>query len=298
MSIVLIRPSGDSYTTTGFNVTMAQPSPDMPFGNPAYPGYTSSNGPNYIDYMTTTYNESLIETYNLAYGGATVDSDLVAPYEPQVLSFQQQVNDEFIPYYVNETNADWTSANSLFVAFFGINDAGNSYYNSATPNATLNGEIFTVYSGLVEELYQSGARNFLFLNVPPTNLAPLTTAYGTAVENQLAADIADFNTRISQAASTAASYADTTVFVFDTNGLFNQVLQNPASYPQTSIYKNTTGYCVDYENGTPAENTFDADCGIPVNEYFWLNTLHPTYPMHDVLGQKITEQLEAGTTVS
>ena len=58
---------------------MTQPSLGNPLGNPPYPGYTSSNGPNWVDYLTVKYNQSLVETYNIAFGGATIDSDLVAP---------------------------------------------------------------------------------------------------------------------------------------------------------------------------------------------------------------------------
>lgn len=50
-------------------------------------------------------------------------------------------------------------------------------------------------------------------------------------------------------------------------------------------------------SGTSTEDYLDATCGIPVNEYFWLNTLHPTYPMHDVLAEKVAEMLEAGPNV-
>lgn len=284
--------SGDSYSQTGFDPTQAQPSAGIPLGNPAYPGYTSSNGPNYIDYLTTTYNATFLETYNLAYGGATVDSDLVAQYAPTVKDFRSQVNTEFIPYYVDAQTAGWTSDNSLFSFFFGINDVGNSYYMN---NATLNGDIFSVYGGLVYSLYQAGARNFLFLNVPPVDQAPLTAANGASAQQQEASDIADFNSRIAQLASTVASYADATVFTYDTNALFSQVLQNPAAYPQTAGLKNTTSYCAAYENGTPAVDTFDPSCGVPVNQYFWLNSLHPTYPIHDVIAQQIAAELTAGT---
>ncbi|MCJ1360586.1 MAG: hypothetical protein MMC33_010594 [Icmadophila ericetorum] len=287
---------GDSYTTTGFNITMAQPSSSVPLGNPAYPGYTSSNGPNYVDYLTTQYNQSLVETYNLAYGGATVDSDLVAQYLPTVLDFRQQVNTEFFPYYVDKPAAKWTSSNSLFSAFFGINDVGNSY---SAQNATLNTAIFKVYASLIDELYHAGARNFLFLNVPPVNLSPGTSEQGAAAQALEAADIADFNDRLAQMAyNLQYTYVDTTVFQFDTSRVFNQVLTNPASYPQTAGYKNTTDYCVAYENGTPAMNTFNTTCGVPVNEYFWLNTLHPTYPMQNVIAQQIALQLESGSFVS
>ena len=112
-----------SYTQTGFDPSQAQPSATNPLGNPAYPGYTSSNGPNWVDYLTVEYNQSRVQTYNLAYGGATVDADLVQPYQPTVLSLEDQVNKEFFPYYVSKTTAGWTSANSLFAFWIGINGA-------------------------------------------------------------------------------------------------------------------------------------------------------------------------------
>lgn len=54
---------GDSYSATNFDFNGVQPSADNPLGNPAYPGTTTSNGPNYVDYLTTTYNKSLLLTY-------------------------------------------------------------------------------------------------------------------------------------------------------------------------------------------------------------------------------------------
>ena len=292
ITIALIIRSGDSYTTTGFNVTLTQPSPAMPLGNPAYPGYTAVNGPGWVDQLTLKYNQSLIETYNLAYGGATVDSALVVPYKPEVLSFRQQVNEEFFPYYVEKKNADWTSSNSLFAFFFGINDVGNSYFESNS-TAILDA-VFNVYSGLLQELYQSGARNFLLLNVPPVNLSPLTAEQGPEAQASEDGDIQDFNDRLAAlAANVQYTYKDATVFQYDTHRVFSQVLQYPAIYPQTAGYKNTTDYCDAYANGTPELDTFNATCGIPVNQYFWLNSLHPTYPMQDVMAEQMAQAMEA-----
>lgn len=48
-------------------------------------------------------------------------------------------------------------------------------------------------------------------------------------------------------------------------------------------------------NGTPSWYTFDSECGVPVDEYFWLNTLHPTFRVHNVTAQKIAEMLEDGS---
>lgn len=114
--------SGDSYTSTSFNIRGPQPSRENPLGNPAYPGATSANGPNYVDFLTTTYNQSFIRTFNLGYGGATIDPSLLgSPYGLIVQSFRQQVQEEFLPTYATNTGVEWSGSNSLFTVFFGIN---------------------------------------------------------------------------------------------------------------------------------------------------------------------------------
>lgn len=42
---------------------------------------------------------------------------------------------------------------------------------------------------------------------------------------------------------------------------------------------------------------YDPTCGIPVNEYFWLNSLHPTYPIHNVLAEKVSQLLADGPNI-
>lgn len=101
-----------------------------------------------MGYLTYKYNASLLQTYNLAVGGATVDSDLVAPYADTVISLKQQVEDNFVPTYTG-TDKVWESDNTLFSVWIGINDVGNSYWSQ---NSTLTDAIFTEYSGLVEQV--------------------------------------------------------------------------------------------------------------------------------------------------
>ncbi|KAF8867364.1 hypothetical protein BDZ45DRAFT_577131 [Acephala macrosclerotiorum] len=290
---------GDSYTTTGFNTSLTQPTPTNPLGNPTYPGYTAANGPNWVDFLTVKYNASNLLTYNLAYGGATIDSSLVAPYLPTVSSVADQVENLWFPAYASKpSSAPWTSQDTLFAIFDGINDVGNSYSKGVPATTTLNGAIFAVYQGLVDQLYYAGARNFAFLNVPPVDRSPLTLANSAAEQATEKADIAAWNAAvISMAKSLKTEKPDVNVFTVDSNKYFTQVLDNPKSYPQTADIKNTTAYCTAYENGTPQPNTFNASCGIPVNQYFWLNSLHPTYPMQDVLAEAVADQLCLGPNV-
>jgi hypothetical protein len=44
-------------------------------------------------------------------------------------------------------------------------------------------------------------------------------------------------------------------------------------------------------SGTPDWYTKDANCEYPVNEYLWLNTLHPTFPIHNATAASIVELL-------
>lgn len=245
------------------------------------------------------YNASVVLTYNLAYGGATIDSALVAPYLPTVSSVAEQIENEWFPAYASKpATVPWSSNDTLFAIFDGINDIGNSYSSGATASATLSAEIFAVYQGLVDELYYAGARNFLFLNVPPVDRSPGTTIYPASTQALEKADILAWNAMIiSMAQDLKKLFSDINIFTVDTNLIFTQILDNPQSNPLTAGYLNTTAYCVAYENGTPTDDYYNSTCGIPVNEYFWLNTLHPTYPVHDVLAEGVTAQLNAGPNV-
>lgn len=84
---------GNPYSTTGFDINSTKPSSSNPLGNPAFPGYTSENGNNWIDDLITVYNTSLLLSYNFADGGATTSASLVTPYTSTVLSRIDQVSE-------------------------------------------------------------------------------------------------------------------------------------------------------------------------------------------------------------
>ncbi|KAI1435427.1 hypothetical protein GGR50DRAFT_694123 [Xylaria sp. CBS 124048] len=281
-----------------YNYTLTQPSAANPLGNPAYPGYTSSNGPNWVGYLTFEYNASALLTYNFAYGGATVDSDLVEPYEPTILSVKDQVETEFVPGYTGSSaKAEWSGDDSIFAVWIGINDIGYSYYNGANATNALNTQIFAVLLDLMNQIYDAGGRNYLFINVPPLERTPLIKPQGETAISLDAADVADWNQRVVDLGNTLKAKNDTNVWVYDSNTVFNQILDDPTSFPQTAGLKNTTDYCAAYQNGTPSPDTLDPSCGVPVNEYFWLNNLHPTPAVHEVVAQGVADLLTAGPNI-
>lgn len=105
------------------NETLATPA--NPLGNPAFPGYTTSGGANWIGLLVSEYNLTTLLSYNLAYGGATTDADLVAPYASDVLSFVDQVAEFSGSIASHPSTTPWTSANTLFGVWMGVNDVGN-----------------------------------------------------------------------------------------------------------------------------------------------------------------------------
>ncbi|GAB7343402.1 hypothetical protein MBLNU457_1436t2 [Dothideomycetes sp. NU457] len=278
---------GDSYSTTEFNDLLQQPNPSNPLGNPAYPGITSSNGPNWVDFLTTTYNQSYIETVNLAVGGATVDRH---PLISQ--SFKHQLRERYLPTYSGKAVLPWASHDTLFAMFFGINDIGNEY---KAEEAFLASHVFKVYNELIDELYQTGARNFLFMNVPPVDRSPWMTSGIPPLPGWPAfyqADIADFNARLIEMVNKfARTYSDVTVFMFDTHGIFSRVLDEPCAYAETCSLRDTAHYCENYQSGTPDWYTFDERCGISVDQYFWLNSAHPTFRIHNATAKSIAAGL-------
>ena len=160
-----------------------------------------------------------------------------------MLSLKDQVDTEYLPIYASHPAVfPWTSDDTLFAAFFGINDVGNAYYR--TNSSDIFAAEFKEYAALVDIMYQTGARNFLFLNTPPVDRSPLTAAQGAASQALEKTAIAAWNANVTAlAANLTKTYKDATTFVFDTNAAFTQVLDNPDSHPETAQYQNTTGYC-------------------------------------------------------
>jgi phospholipase/lecithinase/hemolysin len=269
---------GDSYTTTGFNITLGVDSP--------VPGFVSSNGPNWVQELTTTFNVGNTTIINLASGGATTDAKLVTPFEPTVLSLVDQTNqfNEFLA--PKPQGAEWSSNNALFAIWIGINDVGNTV-GIANQTAFYN-TILTVYFDQVRDMYSKGARNFLFLTVPPVDRAPLFIEQGVTVAKETKAALANYNGQLTQQVHnfTRTHRGLGTVDIFDTQAVFNNLLDNG----KVLGFVNTTGFCEAYENGTPAIDTQVLPCA-PVANYFWLNTLHPLFTIHTIIAHGITTML-------
>ena len=164
-------------------------------GNPRYPSYTQSGGPNYIDFLTVKYNNSLVLSYNFDMSGATISDSIVAAVSPDIHSFQQQVENYYKPKYSTGggKNAPWAANNAIFLIFIGINEWADISWRPSQianllesinlsyqgdPSASNVSALLHAYFHYVDELHATGARNFLFVNIPPFDRSPPNLARG------------------------------------------------------------------------------------------------------------------------
>ncbi|KAH8110570.1 hypothetical protein DFH11DRAFT_1514184 [Phellopilus nigrolimitatus] len=265
---------GDSYTQTGFEPNETLPAIGNPLGNPPYPGYTAVGGVNWIDVITVQYNNSLILTYNYAYGGATINASLVAPYEPTVLSLGDQVN-QFLSGAANKpAAAPWTSEDSMFSFWIGINDIGNSYSSGGDRDA-FSDTLLDAYFALVQEIVSFkntsavGGRNFLFINVPPIDRSPLMLAEPASAQALEKSIIAGFNSKlVDRVTQLKANNTGVSTWIWDSNTAFTQVLDDPTAFG--------------FIDNTSFGGTGD----------FWGNNYHSSSAAQTIWGQNVSQVLE------
>lgn len=220
---------GDSWSSTGFDLSGAQPSADNPLGNPSFPGATVTNGENWVDYLVLGRNKSIILAADLAVGGATVDTDLIKPGVPasSLRSLKVQV-EEFREQYVESASFPWIANHTLFTLWVGVNDI-TAYNNDTKKNFP---KEFDEVAGLLDTLFDLGARNFLLFNAPPLDKSPLAPFSDLLGEWPEMVD--EWNRNFSQIVGNfTAEHTETTIFSLDAHALFDDIIDEPCLYPET-----------------------------------------------------------------
>ncbi|KAM6502927.1 hypothetical protein JOM56_002904 [Amanita muscaria] len=277
LGIAHICLSGDSYTTTGFNPSGTLPSVGNPLGNPAYPGWTDGGGANWVDYLTTTYNQSLTLTYDFARGGATINSSLVTP--DQGVSLEDEVNTFLSKFAHSPPSTPWKTWNTLFSIWIGINDIGGTYHNGGDRDV-FSDVLLDSYFKLVEQLRhqpsaspsdsEAKARIFLFINVPPVDRSPRMLAKSVSDQEKERSIIAGFNDKLQTRIDRfKGNHADVRVWHWDSHTVFTSILDDPTSYG----FQDATSY-----GDNPS--------------YFWGNSYHPGAAAHKIFAMHISDTLD------
>ncbi|KAJ5094835.1 Acetylesterase [Penicillium angulare] len=257
---------GDSYSMTSFNIYGVQPTPGNPMGNPALGTGTTGGGINWIGDLTAVDNETLILSYNLAVGGATLDNQII---NAGVEDMTTQVA-TFLSYYGDKPGiAPWASDDTVFGFWIGINDVGWAY--SSQNATTIVPMLMAQYKSLVEQIYAKGGRKFLFLNVPPTSRSPFILEYGLAASQEHAAWLAVFNEYLKlMILGFQDEHPEVKTVLYNSWNFMTKILDNPTKYH----YPNST--CIDSDGTT---------C-------IWWNSYHPGLKYHALQAADMKSHLE------
>ncbi|KAJ7598891.1 hypothetical protein C8J56DRAFT_769912 [Mycena floridula] len=240
---------GDSYSSVGFDPKFYTPTRKNPLG-PEFPGleqalFNEPYSPNWVGYLLKSLNKhNNILVYDYAVGGNTV------------AGVAHQVEFSFLE--KSQSICQYSARNSLWFTFVGINDCafGSQHENSIA-------KLF----GLQEQLYEAGARNFCFFDIPPVAKSPAVPA---SRESSAAASYLNWNSCLRSAIqSFCDSHPDISAFLFSTHDVFSSILEEPTAY------------------GFKADDVKRRHGGI------WYDHLHPTSRVHEILANQIEDFLRS-----
>ncbi|KAI0628908.1 hypothetical protein C8Q77DRAFT_1076590 [Trametes polyzona] len=220
---------GDSFSSVGYSPESPLPSAEEPLGV-RFPGETSCErpteetaeatqqvacDPNWVGHLVREVNSQRAGQTPLRVFDYAIAGDTVARMK------LKQVSKEFLPHLgAHPEWAPWLPSDTLFVTWIGINDCTwNLRLKVSSAQATIDD-----YFGAQEKLYNAGARNFCFIDVPPVHLfpnGPKTPRARTAYEA--------WNPLLREGARTfSAAHPDATVFLFSSWELFTRIRANPS----------------------------------------------------------------------
>ncbi|KAG5728039.1 Thermolabile hemolysin [Termitomyces sp. T112] len=265
---------GDSYSSIGFelvgNASDYKSTAQDPLGLP-FPGLTwNEEGlANWVGHLLTKY---VPRPSFIAGKDATQDPEylknplLVYNYAiggDNITGVQRQINRFFLSVGQKPAWAPWTPCNSLFITWVGINDCSHTREHK---------ESMTRLFKLQEELYGAGARNFLFVDVPPIDRSPAVPKGRKSTVYQ------DYNAELETSAEEfAKQHPETTVLLHSSAATFNRFLDSPEEH----------GFS-------------QSDCRKPGGA-IWYDYLHPTSKVHDYVARdlgRFLETVEEGTDLS
>ncbi|KAF7298983.1 Carbohydrate esterase family 16 protein [Mycena indigotica] len=269
-------------------------SPTLDISDFLYP-QTSSEGSNWIEYLTGCFEGSPFgctkHLWNFAFAGADITAALFALFN--TLSVHEKLKFSRLPLHHNFTTSlveqvnQWTKFASraiphprhktLTVWWIGINDTGDTFKNASITNFPAFWETEMVaYFDAVQLAQTNGLDTHLFINVPAEERNP--SFVGSSNAAKFKQNIDQFNTVLAEHVQRFKNTnPDAVVMTFDSNALFNSILDSPTEFGFT----NTTGFYT---------------CADPTG-FFWYNSGHPTQAVHKLIAQAIEAELRNPTFI-
>jgi hypothetical protein len=159
-----------------------------------------------------------------------------------VHSLTDQVQKDFLPHYPSTRFPPLTT---LYSVWIGINDVLRTADSAAKVDAIFTQALPAALDALVT---RSGAKFFLFIDVPPLENAPEVLATPPEWRTKVAAAVRRWNERLrAEALALQRRHAGVAVRQVSSYEVFSRVTKNPRSYSQTAGLKRLQGFCKKYE---------------------------------------------------
>ncbi|KAH9218365.1 hypothetical protein DL95DRAFT_489408 [Leptodontidium sp. 2 PMI_412] len=253
---------------------------------------TSAGGPNWVEYLTGCFSglpaKCKTQLWDFAFAGSDVSTTYTPLHHNYIVSFEEQIV-QWATYAKPVLPVKVSKA--LVAIFIGINDINDSAKytfprNNATDFPSFYGKIMEAEFKSMETIYEAGYRNFLFMNLPPLERTPGNQVSANPLPSSTMVN--QYNSAISAAATTfVASHPGAKAMVFDTYSFLSGILDNPSKYG----IKNTTSYCPNY-NAPDIDTNYAAYGCLPIEDYFWYNSGHITWPIHKYIAKAVGKFLE------
>jgi len=230
---------GDSLSDTGRN-----PAPAPQYYNGRY-----SNGPLWVEYLSTDLGLPYNPSNNFAVAGSTT-SDLIS----QIAGLTPSTNLQSALFTVLSGGNDFLD-NAIAL---GVNDsAWNNVVTTSVANVT----------NAVNALYTAGAREIIVGNLAPVGNTPVFQAspvgYGSYVDSKVAA----FNILLASAVTNVMRQdSGLRIYLLDDNAFFAKILNTPALF----------GFTVTTNGALEDPNLTDKSFTGPGADYVFWDFIHPT----------------------
>ncbi|MGR9116582.1 MAG: SGNH/GDSL hydrolase family protein [Gammaproteobacteria bacterium] len=264
----------------------------IPDGSYAKGGHHVTNGATWVEYLAR--GQGLAGTVRPAFRNVGTEASNYAVGGARALNFECRFNlsDQLDSYFADFSE---TSKNTLVIMEIGGNDvrdvlaeALNRLSNGEDPLQVQQDALFAIFvtaqtiAGQVQELYENGARHFLFVNVPAIGRTPAVRMLDAA--NPGVAALANFlaeafNGNLNGLAQSLNQLPENSVKILDLYTLLNDIIATPENFGIV----NTTDACI-----MPGEPPFK--CKKPDTYLFW-DGIHPTKVVHEIMAHEAVEVL-------
>ncbi|EIM83790.1 GDSL lipase/acylhydrolase [Stereum hirsutum FP-91666 SS1] len=243
--------------------------------------------------------------FAFAQAGAVCDQNLT-PRSAFPAVVQNQIPEYLDALAAGNITGDANS--TLFTQWIGTNDVGQLLTGAQTGEATV---VDTVACAVewVKTMYDGGARNFLFQNMVPLERTILysndsypnrywtqernTTEWSLFMRELTGSgnEIAKFMLK-----TLAPTLPNAHIGLFDSHGLFNDILNNPSSYLNGTAPLNTTGAvrsCIfqEFESTSATGNCTIAN-GTDADSFAWFDELHPSEQSDRIVARQIANLIQ------